>query len=93
MAKKSLFAFFDVASKVTKNLGNGVAALTLDKSYQTQRAGETLGHIPQNFVKGLQYGAQSLVQNVKKGITGLIVCENVSVKEQFISLFLHQQQK
>jgi vacuolar protein sorting-associated protein 13A/C len=72
MARKTLFAVFDAASKVTENLGKGVAALSMDRPYQRQRTGEVLGHKPQNLIKGLQYGAQSLIRNVKKGIAGLV---------------------
>jgi hypothetical protein len=73
MAKKTLFAVFDAASKVTENIGKGMAALSMDRSYQQQQTGETLGHVPKTFVKGFQYGPQSFVRNVKKSVSGFVV--------------------
>lgn len=69
--KKSIFGFSDSISKVTGSISKGLTAATMDRSFQDQRRMKMGRNRPKHALNGLTSAANSLVDGITSGVTGL----------------------
>lgn len=69
--KKSIFGFSDSISKVTGSISKGLSAATMDRDFQDQRRIKQGRNRPKHALYGLTSGANSLVDGIASGVTGL----------------------
>jgi len=72
LVKKSIYAVFNAATKITGSLGKGVAILSLDKDYQQKRQIEKHRQKPRNVLEGVGYGLKDFGTGLFHGVTGLV---------------------
>lgn len=73
MVKKSVYAVFNSATKITGSLSKGVAILSMDNEYQQKRQVEKVRQRPRNAFEGLGYGLKDLGTGIFKGLYGIVV--------------------
>lgn len=69
--KKSVFGISDSVSKFTGSISKGLSAATMDKAYQERRSIKRSRNQPSHALNGIAYGANSFVDGLTSGITGL----------------------
>lgn len=69
--KKSVFGFSDSISKVTGSISKGLSAVTMDREFQDQRRIKQGRNRPKHALYGFTTGANSLLDGIASGVTGL----------------------
>ncbi|CAG8629647.1 9806_t:CDS:10, partial [Dentiscutata heterogama] len=69
--KKTVYGFSDSVSKFTGSIGKGLAAATLDKTFQDRRRMSQYKNRPKHAFYGVAQGANSLVTSIGSGFEGL----------------------
>lgn len=69
--KKSVFGFSDSISKMTGSISKGLTAATMDRTFQDQRRNKMGRNRPKHALNGLTSAANSLVEGITSGVTGL----------------------
>lgn len=69
--KKSIFGFSDSFSKFTGSISKGLSAATMDKAFQDRRRIKRARNRPKHALYGLTSGANSFVDGIASGVTGL----------------------
>ncbi|CAG8552629.1 14898_t:CDS:10 [Dentiscutata erythropus] len=70
--KKTVYGFSDSVSKFTGSIGKGLAAATLDKTFQDRRRMSQYKNRPKHAFYGVAQGANSLVTSIGSGFEGLV---------------------
>eukprot|EP00736_Rhodelphis_marinus_P009680 Rmarinus@m.7884 len=70
LLKNSVHGMFNAASKMTENVGQGIASLSMDDDYLRDRAAGFV--VPANASEGFRHGARALKRGVFKGVSGLV---------------------
>lgn len=68
---KSVFGISDSVSKFTGSLSKGLSFATMDHSYQARRNIARTRNRPTHALAGIGYGANSFVEGIASGVTGL----------------------
>lgn len=69
--KKSIFGFSDSFAKVTGSLAKGLSVVTLDKKFQERRRLNQRRNKPKHALYGFASGANSFIDSVSSGVTGI----------------------
>ena len=69
--KKTVFGVTDSVSKVTGSISKGLAAVTMDRDFQSHWRSRHFRNKPKHALYGITVGANSLVTSVASGIEGL----------------------
>lgn len=69
--KKSIFGVSDSFAKVTGSISKGLAVATMDKNFQSKRRMKISRNRPKHALFGLATGANSFVEGVSSGVSGL----------------------
>ncbi|EFC49928.1 vacuolar associated sorting protein [Naegleria gruberi] len=72
LLKNSVHGIGNFTSKLTGNVGNGIAFLTFDKEYNQQRDRQA-NQKPKDIKEGLASGAKSLFRGIYGGATGIVM--------------------
>jgi vacuolar protein sorting-associated protein 13A/C len=72
LVKKSVYAIFNSASKITGSISKGVAILSMDNEYQQKRQVEKFRQRPRNAIEGIGYGLKDLGTGIIKGLYGIV---------------------
>ena len=72
-AKKSIFGVSDSISKVTGSISKGLSVATMDKSFQSKRRMNMTRNRPKHALYGLAAGADSFVEGLSSGVSGLVL--------------------
>lgn len=69
--KKTVFGFSNSISKVTGSISKGLSAATMDRQFQDQRRIKKGRNRPKHALYGFASGANSFVDGITSGVTGL----------------------
>lgn len=69
--KKSVFGVSDSISKITGSISKGLAVATMDESFQSKRRMKKSRNKPRHALYGLASGANSVVEGISSGVSGL----------------------
>lgn len=69
--KKSVFGISDSVSKFTGSISKGLSAATMDQAYQARRNIKRSRNRPSHALNGIATGANSFVDGIASGISGL----------------------
>lgn len=69
--KKSIFGISDSFSKFTGSISKGLSAATMDRAFQDKRRMKRARNRPKHALYGITSGANSFVDNIASGVTGL----------------------
>lgn len=69
--KKSIFGISDSFSKFTGSISKGLSAATMDRAFQDKRRIKRSRNRPKHALYGLTSGANSFVDGIASGVTGL----------------------
>lgn len=69
--KKSIFGISDSVSKFTGSISKGLSAATMDQAYQSRRNISRARNRPSHALTGITSGANSFVEGIASGVSGL----------------------
>lgn len=69
--KKSIFGFSDSFTKFTGSISKGLSVATMDRAFQDRRRIKRSRNRPMHALYGIASGANSLVDGITSGVTGL----------------------
>lgn len=81
LLKNSVHGIGNFTSKLTGNVGNGIAFLTFDKEYNQQRERQA-SQKPKDIKEGLASGAKSLFRGIYGGATGIVTQPIRGIQEE-----------
>ncbi|KAG7665092.1 VPS13 [[Candida] subhashii] len=69
--KKSVFGFSDSLAKVTGSIAKGLTVATMDQKFQERRRLNTKRNKPKHALYGFASGANSFIDSIASGVTGV----------------------
>ena len=80
--KKSIFGISDSVSKVTGSISKGLSAATMDQAYQSRRNINRARNRPSHALTGIASGANSFVEGITSGVSGLALAPVQGASEE-----------
>ncbi|KAJ8102210.1 hypothetical protein POJ06DRAFT_300095 [Lipomyces tetrasporus] len=80
--KKSVFGVSDSIAKVTGSISKGLAVATLDKQFQDRRRISRVRNRPKHALYGVTAGANSFVEGLASGISGMALAPMKGASEE-----------
>jgi vacuolar protein sorting-associated protein 13A/C len=86
--KKSIFGISDSVSKFTGSISKGLSAATMDQAYQSRRNINRARNRPSHALTGIASGANSFVDGITSGVSGLALAPVQGASEEGAMGFL-----